>query len=45
LLYFYQSAFLNNDYGYGAAIVWAFFVLIIILVAVNWRITTRGRKA
>jgi cellobiose transport system permease protein len=44
LLYFYQSAFLNNDYGYGAAIVWAFFVLIMVLVAVNWRITQRGRK-
>jgi ABC-type sugar transport system permease subunit len=44
LLYFYQSAFVNNDYGYGAAIVWAFFVLIIALVLINWRIVQRGRK-
>ncbi|WP_159776617.1 carbohydrate ABC transporter permease [Streptomyces sp. HM190] len=45
LLYFYQSAFLDNDYGYGAAIVWAFFVLIIVLVVVNWRIVQRGRTS
>ncbi len=45
LLYFYQSAFLDNDYGYGAAIVWAFFVLIIVLVVINWRIVQRGRKS
>ncbi len=45
LLYFYQSAFVNNDYGYGAAIVWAFFVLIMVLVVVNWRIVQRGRKS
>jgi cellobiose transport system permease protein len=45
LLYFYQSAFVNNDYGYGAAIVWAFFVLIMVLVVVNWRVVQRGRKS
>jgi cellobiose transport system permease protein len=45
LLYFYQSAFLNNDYGYGAAIVWAFFVLIMVLVVINWRLVQRGRKS
>jgi len=45
LLYFYQEAFMNNDYGYGAAIVWAFFLLIIVLVVVNWRLVQRGRKA
>lgn len=45
LLYFYQSAFVNNDYGYGAAIVWAFFVLIMVLVVVNWRLVQRGRKS
>ena len=26
VLYFYQQAFINNDYGYGAAIAWALFV-------------------
>jgi ABC-type sugar transport system permease subunit len=45
LLYFYQSAFMNNDYGYGAAIVWAFFILIVVLVLINWRVVQRGRKA
>ena len=28
VLYFYQQAFDNNDFGYGAAIVWALFLLI-----------------
>ncbi len=45
LLYFYQQAFSDNDFGYGAAIVWAFFLLILLLVVVNWRIVQRGRKA
>ena len=45
LLYFYQAAFINNDFGYGAAIVWAFFLLILVLVVVNWRLVQRGRKA
>jgi cellobiose transport system permease protein len=45
LLYFYQEAFNNNDLGYGAAIVWAFFLLILVLVVVNWRLVQRGRKA
>ncbi|MDX6348293.1 MAG: cellobiose transport system permease protein [Streptomyces sp.] len=45
LLYFYQSAFANNDFGYGAAIVWTFFLLILVLVLVNWRLVQRGRKA
>ncbi|WSD63512.1 sugar ABC transporter permease [Actinacidiphila glaucinigra] len=45
LLYFYQSAFSNNDFGYGAAIVWAFFVLVLVLVVVNWRLVQRGRKS
>jgi cellobiose transport system permease protein len=44
LLYFYQEAFNNNDFGYAAAIVWAFFLLILVLVIVNWRIVQRGRK-
>jgi ABC-type sugar transport system permease subunit len=44
LLYFYQSAFTNNDFGYAAAIVWAFFLLIVVLVVVNWRLVQRGRK-
>lgn len=44
LLYFYQSAFLDNDHGYGAAVLRAFFVLILVLVLINWRVVQRGRK-
>ncbi|WUR93322.1 sugar ABC transporter permease [Streptomyces sp. NBC_01262] len=45
LLYFYQSAFANNDYGYGAAIVWTFFLFILVLVIINWRLVQRGKKS
>ena len=42
MLYFYQQAFTNNDYGYGAAIVWALCLLILAFVIVNWRIVRGG---
>ena len=45
LLYFYQTAFQNNDYGYGAAIVWTFFVMIMVLAVINWRVVQRGSKS
>ena len=32
VLYFYHQAFDNNDFGYGAAIVWALFLLILLFV-------------
>jgi cellobiose transport system permease protein len=41
MLYFYNQAFDNHDYGYGAAIVWALFMLIALFVAINWRIVAR----
>jgi cellobiose transport system permease protein len=41
MLYFYNQAFDNHDYGYGAAIVWALFMLIALVAAVNWRIVAR----
>jgi cellobiose transport system permease protein len=41
MLYFYQQAFDNHDYGYGAAIVWALFLLIMAFVVINWRIVAR----
>ncbi|MGW1024492.1 carbohydrate ABC transporter permease [Streptomyces sp. NPDC002577] len=44
LLYFYHQAFDNNDFGYGAAIVWAFFLLILLIVAVNWRLVQRRKE-
>ncbi|MEV1065934.1 sugar ABC transporter permease [Streptomyces sp. NPDC050263] len=44
LLYFYHQAFDNNDFGYGAAIVWAFFLLILLIVVVNWRLVQRKER-
>jgi cellobiose transport system permease protein len=41
MLYFYNQAFDNHDYGYGAAIVWALFLLIMVFVVVNWRLYGR----
>jgi cellobiose transport system permease protein len=44
MLYFYHQAFDNNDYGYGAAIVWALFLLIVLFAAINWRLVTRSER-
>jgi cellobiose transport system permease protein len=44
MLYFYHQAFDNNDYGYGAAIVWALFLLILLFVLINWRLVTRAER-
>ncbi|SHI55017.1 carbohydrate ABC transporter permease [Streptomyces sp. 3214.6] len=44
LLYFYHQAFDNNDFGYGAAIVWAFFLLILLIVLINWRLVQRKER-
>jgi cellobiose transport system permease protein len=38
VLYFYQQAFLNNDYGYAAAIALSIFMLVLLFTAINWRI-------
>lgn len=44
VLYFYQQAFTNNDYGYGAAIAWAVFVVVAVFALINWRIVARSEK-
>ncbi|GAA1283357.1 cytochrome c biogenesis protein [Planotetraspora silvatica] len=44
ILYFYREAFSNNDYGYGAAIAWAVFVVILLFTAINWRLVQRRDK-
>jgi cellobiose transport system permease protein len=36
--YLYQSAFIKNQFGYGAAIGWALFILIVLFSIVNWRL-------
>jgi cellobiose transport system permease protein len=48
VLYLYQQAFAFNQFGYGAAIGWALFVVMIIFSFVNWRLVqgagTRGLR-
>ncbi|MEU8225010.1 sugar ABC transporter permease [Kribbella sp. NPDC048915] len=43
VLFFYRAAFLDNDYGYAAAIALSIFVLVLLFTAINWRIF-RGRS-
>ncbi|GAA1621397.1 sugar ABC transporter permease [Kribbella alba] len=40
--YLYQSAFINNQFGYGAAIGWALFILIVLFSIINWRLIGGG---
>lgn len=44
VLYFYQQAFSNNNYGYGAAIAYAVFAIVAVFSIVNWRIVARSEK-
>nr|WP_255480549.1 sugar ABC transporter permease [Quadrisphaera sp. RL12-1S] len=44
VLYFYQQAFTNNNYGYGAAIAYGVFAVVAVFALVNWRITARSEK-
>jgi cellobiose transport system permease protein len=41
VLYFYQQAFSYNDFGYGAAIAWAIFLIVSVLTVINWRLVAR----
>jgi cellobiose transport system permease protein len=41
VLYFYNQAFLENDFGYGAAIAWGIFVLVVLFAIINWRLIQR----
>jgi cellobiose transport system permease protein len=43
VLFFYRAAFLDNDYGYAAAIALSIFVLVLLFTVINWRIF-RGRR-
>jgi len=36
--YLYDSAFGKNQFGYGAAIGWALFILIVLFSVINWRL-------
>lgn len=44
VLYFYQQAFVNNNYGYGAALAYAIFVIVAVFAIINWRIVARAEK-
>ncbi|MDO4613055.1 MAG: sugar ABC transporter permease [Actinomycetaceae bacterium] len=39
VLYFWAVAFKDNNYGYGAAIAWAVFIIVMIFTIINWRLT------
>ncbi|MEU4156385.1 sugar ABC transporter permease [Actinoplanes sp. NPDC026670] len=41
VLYFYRTAFGQNDYGYGAAIAWAVFLIVMVFTILNWRLVQR----
>lgn len=43
VLYFYSVAFQENRYGYGAAIAWGVFVVVMFFSIINW-LVTRERK-
>jgi cellobiose transport system permease protein len=41
VLYMYQQGFLNQDVGYGSAIAWVLFLIIIVIAGINFLITRR----
>jgi cellobiose transport system permease protein len=44
VLYLYQQAFTKNDFGYGAAIGWGLFIILILFSIINWRVVQRTGK-
>jgi cellobiose transport system permease protein len=44
VLYFYQQAFVNNNFGYGAALAYAIFAIVAVFAIINWRIVARSKK-
>ncbi|HVX42784.1 MAG TPA: sugar ABC transporter permease [Mycobacteriales bacterium] len=43
VLYLYQQAFTKSEFGYGSAIGWGLFVILILLSIINWRLV-QGRS-
>ncbi|MGW4597149.1 carbohydrate ABC transporter permease [Streptomyces sp. NPDC004457] len=41
VLYFFQQTFDNNDFGYGAAVAWGVFLVVILFSIINWRLVQR----
>jgi len=45
VLYFYNQAFAANDFGYGAAIAWGIFLVVVLFAILNWRLIQRPERA
>lgn len=41
VLYFYQQAFSYNKFGYGAAIAWGIFLIILVFAIISWRYSVK----
>ena len=41
VLYFFQQTFDNNDFGYGAAVAWGIFLVVVVFSIINWRLVQR----
>ena len=41
VLYFYDQSFVHSDFGYGAAIAWGIFVVVVLFAILNWRLIQR----
>ena len=41
VLYFFQQTFDTNDFGYGAAVAWGIFLVVVIFSIINWRLVQR----
>ena len=44
VLYFFQQTFDNNDFGYGAAMAWGIFLVVVLFSIINWRWCSAGAK-
>ncbi|MFI0089861.1 carbohydrate ABC transporter permease [Streptomyces bobili] len=45
VLYFFQQTFDNNDFGYGAAVAWGIFLVVVLFSFINWRLLQRRDEA
>jgi cellobiose transport system permease protein len=43
-LYMYWQTFPSDHYGYGAAISWIMFIIVLLFSIVNWRVIMRGER-
>ena len=43
-LYQYWQTFTSFHYGYGAAISWIIFLIVLVFTVINWKIIQRGNS-